>query len=382
MKSPRRAFGMLTLISAAVLVATGCTSANSAPPVDGDGKKSAELHATVLDDQLAALDASLPAIDVELSNGITVPFEEGETLKVAFNGYGKGFDYSVPEFDAARAMVAELGVTVDEFDPSGDPQKQVTQLQDIMTSGKYNAVVVYPLSPDLTCDLLTRQMPESGILTVAVGNPACTTGDSAGVVTTVPDTGGTDYVYPAWAKEIAKQERDGRALVLTGPELDLGAKMAGEATEAVFPEYGNEVLALLRTDFTQADSLQKTQDALQAHPSTTMIVSSFPEGTQAALTAVKVAGVEDQVKIYDFGANAHALEEIKKGLVAGSSPFYPYTKVRTAFIALQLVRHGVPVDPHIPYSGHAPESMRSDGAEIMFVTSDNVASFSELVAEY
>jgi hypothetical protein len=40
------------------------------------------------------------------------------------------------------------------------------------------------------------------------------------------------------------------------------------------------------------------------------------------------------------------------------------------------------VDSHIPYSGHAPESMRLDGAEIMFVTSDNVSKFSELVAEY
>jgi len=382
MKSSHRALGMLALISATVLFATGCTDASSASPEDREAAESAELHATVLDSQLAALDASLPAIEVELGNGMKVPFEEGESLKVAFNGYGKGFDYSVPEFDAARAMVDELGVTVDEFDPSGDPQKQVAQLQDIMTSGKYNAVVVYPLSPDLTCDILTRQMPESGILTVAVGNPACTTEDSAGVVTTIPDTGGTDYVYPAWAEQIAKRETDGRALVLTGPELDFGAKMAGAAAEKVFPEYGHEVLAVLRTDFTQADSLQKVQDALQANPSTTMIVSSFPEGTQAALTAVRVAGLEDQVRVYDFGANAHALEEIEQGLVAGSSPFYPYTKVRAAFIALQLVRHGVAVDPYIPYSGHAPESMRPDGAEIMFVTEDNVASFSELVAEY
>ncbi|MCU1636588.1 MAG: hypothetical protein JWQ68_1827, partial [Cryobacterium sp.] len=90
MKSSRRAFGMLALISATVLTATACTSASSAPPEEVGAKKSAELHATVLDEQLASLDASLPAIDVKLSNGLTVPFAKGESLKVAFNGYGKG----------------------------------------------------------------------------------------------------------------------------------------------------------------------------------------------------------------------------------------------------------------------------------------------------
>jgi ABC-type sugar transport system substrate-binding protein len=149
-----------------LLAACGGEESKASPSLASTGSQ--ELHATVLDDELEKLDPTLPATEVELSNGIKVPFEEGETLKVAFNGYGKGFDYSVPEFDAALDMVEELDIEVDEFDPSGDPQKQIAQLQDIMASGKYNAVVVYPLSPDLTCDLLTRQMPEKGILTVAI----------------------------------------------------------------------------------------------------------------------------------------------------------------------------------------------------------------------
>jgi ribose transport system substrate-binding protein len=363
-----------------LLAACGGEESKASPSLASTGSQ--ELHATVLDDELEKLDPTLPATEVELSNGIKVPFEEGETLKVAFNGYGKGFDYSVPEFDAALDMVEELDIEVDEFDPSGDPQKQIAQLQDIMASGKYNAVVVYPLSPDLTCDLLTRQMPEKGILTVAIGNPACTTGDSAGLVTTIPDTGTTDYVYPAWTEEIAKLEEGGNALLVTGPELDFGAKIAGESAEKIFPEHDIELLALLRTDFSQADSLQKIQDSLQANPDVTTIVSSFPEGTQAALTAVKVAGLQDEVSVYDFGANAHAIEQIENGDVAGSSPFYPYTKVRAAFIALQLVRHGVEVDDYYPYSAHAPESMRPDGADTMFITPENVEEFAEQVAEY
>ncbi|MCW2839175.1 MAG: hypothetical protein JWR55_658 [Aeromicrobium sp.] len=362
---------------------TGSDSDSGAgdPPAAG-GK---ELHATVLDEKLAALDASLPATKVDVGNGITVPFDKGEKLKVAFSGYGKGFDYSVPEFAAAKDMAKELGIEVDEFDPSGDPQKQVGQLQDIMASGKYNAVVVYPLSPDLTCDLLTEQMPKRGILTAAIGNPACTddaTTGSAGMVTTIPDTGGTDYVFPSWAEEIAKREKGGTALVVTGLALDIGAKLSGDAVKDVFPKYDLKLAALMRTDFSQADALQKVQDGLQAHPDTTVIASSFPEGTQAALTAVKAAGLQDKVAVYDFGANELALDEIADGGVQGGSPFYPYTKVKAAFAALQLARHGVEVDRYYPYSGHAVESMRPAGAKTMFVTKDNVAEFSSDVAEY
>jgi ribose transport system substrate-binding protein len=383
MFSTRTLWAKGALAGSALVVLAAC-GGGAEPQARNDlaSAGSEELHATVFDDELAKLDPTLPAIEVELANGITVPFEEGEKLKVAFNGYGKGFDYSVPEFDAALDMVEELDVEADEFDPGGDPQKQIAQLQDIMASGKYNAVVVYPLSPDLTCDLLTRQMPEKGILTVAIGNPACTTGDSAGVVTTIPDTGTTDYVYPAWTEQIAKLEEGGKAILVTGPELDFGAKIAGESAEEIFPEYDIELLALLRTDFTQADSLQKIQDSLQANPGVTTIASSFPEGTQAALTAVKMAGLQDKVTVYDFGANAHAIEQIQGGDVAGSSPFYPYTKVRAAFIALQLVRHGVEVDDYYPYAAHAPESMRPEGADIMFITPENVEEFSKQVAEY
>nr|WP_240940047.1 sugar ABC transporter substrate-binding protein [Planosporangium flavigriseum] len=317
-----------------------------------------------------------------MDSGITVPFKEGEKLRVAFVGYGKGYDYSKPEYAAAKEQAAALGMELEEFDPSGDAQKQVAQMQDIMASGKYNAVVAFPLSPDLTCDLMTRQMPRKGIITAAIGSPACTTSDTPGVVTTVADTGYTDYVYTEWAKEIAAtQKTGGKAILLVGPQLDYSAKLAAKAAEAVFKEKGIELLDVLYTDFTQPDSLQKTQNALQRHADATLIASAFPEGTQASISAVRLAGRQGKVSVFDFGANEQALKAIEEGTVAGSTPFYSYTKVKTALQALHLARHGQKVDAYYGYSGHAPESMRPADAKIMFVNKDNVKAFKEQVAE-
>jgi hypothetical protein len=50
--------------------------------------------------------------------------------------------------------------------------------------------------------------------------------------------------------------------------------------------------------------------------------------------------------------------------------------------ALVLARRGQTVPQHLPYAGHAIESMRPEGADIMFVTQDNVDDFERLVAEY
>jgi ABC-type sugar transport system substrate-binding protein len=386
MKTTRISTIMTGLVAASLFV-TGCaaeaeSSSATSSGAGGSLAPSADRHATVLDDMIADLDAALPALSVQLPDGTKVAFEEGEKLRVAFIGYGKGFDYSVPEYEAIKEVGQELGIEVDEYDPAGSAQTQVSQLQHIASSGKYNAVIAYPISPDLSCDLMTRQMPQEGIITVAVGNAACTNAADGQPLTTIPDTGPTDFVYPAWAHEIGERSSEGsKAIVLTGPELDVGAKMAGQATETIFPEYGVEVLSVVRTDFTQADSLQKVQDALQSNPDATMVVSSYPEGTQAALAAVRAAGATDRIRIYDFGAEEPALDALAEGQVAGSTPFYSYTKIKTALQALQLARHAVKVEEYIPYSGHAVESIRSKGDEVMFITPENVDQFRELVAD-
>lgn len=368
-------------LGAAALLLTGCAADAGSDPAASPAPESAERYASVLDDLVASLGEELPATSVTLG-AETVDFAEGEELSIAFNGYGKGFDYSAPEFTAADDMAAEHGITIDQFDPAGDPQVQVTQVQDAIASGKYNAMVVYPLSTDLMCDVMTRQMPEAGIVPVAVGNPPCTTEDRPGLLTVVPDTGGTDYVFPAWAENIAQREEGGKAVLITGPELDYTSILATEALEATLPRYDVELLAVQRTDFTQADSLQKAQDLLQSFPDATVFVSAYPEGTHAAVTATKMAGRQDDIHVYDFGGESRSLAEIGEGLVAGSTPFYPYTKVKTAIQALLLARAGEPVDPLIPYSGHAEESLRGQDDRVMFITPDNVERFSELLAEY
>jgi ABC-type sugar transport system substrate-binding protein len=360
----------------------GEQAADSSASPNGEAASADGRYATLLDDQLKGSNDNLPAVKVAVPGGGEVSFDEGEPLKIAYVGFGKGFDYTTPQYAAAEEAGAEYGAQVDDFDPAGDGQKQVTQLQDVMNSGKYNAVAVYPIAMDLVCDLLSRQMPAKGILVVAHGNAACADTSAGGVLSTVPETANTEGTYTEWATLISDdQNGPQKAIVLVGPQADDGSKQAVVAVNEVFPRHDIEVVALRYTDFSTPDALQKVQDALQTHPDVTLIASSFPEGTRAAVSAVKSAGKTGKIALYDHGGAKSILAQIKAGTVKGSAPTYPYTDVKAAIQALVLARRGEDVPDVLPYAGHAPESMRPSGAQIMWVTKDNVDAF-ETIAEF
>jgi ribose transport system substrate-binding protein len=369
------------------------TSSSSAPSSSGTSTpaaassampKAGERYSTVLDDQYAKTKIGLPALSIDTGGGTKAVFKAGEKLKIAFFGYGSGFTYSPPEFAGAKEVPKELGLDMTVFDPAGDPQKQVSQIQAAAASGKYNTFVVYPLATDLECSLLTKQLPAKGFLVAAVGQPACTDATSSPGLLTVVDETGSPEVYGAWADKIVKDNPGKQeVLMLTGPATDWLSQQAAIALKkaaASNPDF--HIQEIIRTDYTPAGALKKGQDALQQYPDTTIVADAFPEGTQGMLTAVKTAGKQGKLKIYDFGTSAFGISEVLSGNVTLSVPFYPYTKVRTALQALAIARSGGKVPNYITYSGHAPEPIRGAGDSVLFVTKDNAAQFKSLIAEF
>ncbi|MDX6626821.1 MAG: ribose transport system substrate-binding protein [Solirubrobacterales bacterium] len=371
-------------VLAGALVAAGCGSSSSSSSSKVTSQNGPELHATVLEKEVAATKPSLEAVDVKLGKH-TVSYAKGEPLNIALIGYGKGFDYTVPQYAAASDVAKEMGLQVTQFDPQADPQLEVTQIQSIFNSGKYNAMVVYPIASDVDCSLLTEQAPEKGIAVISIGYPACSNeGATPGLVTAIPDTPDRG-TYTSWAErivELTKKPSQQKALIVTGPKLDYEAALAAEVFEEKFGEAGIKINQIIDTDYTQTGSLPKVQDALQSNPDTTMIVDQFPEGTAATLTALKIAGKSGDIDVYGWGANAPSVKAIEDGTLKMAVPYYPYTNVRAALQALQLMRDGKRVPPYLPYAGHAAESMRTPGAKALFVEPDNVKEYAKRVEEY
>lgn len=378
-----RKVGIVAALGAAIAAMTIVAGAGARTEASA-AQPSGLRYSTVLDAVLAKSKPGLPQVSIDVGGGRKISFKKGEPLKIAYWGYGSGFTYSAPEFEGAKKEPKRLGVQVTVFDPAGDPTKQVTQIQDAMNSGKYNAFVVYPLATDLECNLLTKQLPAKNILVAAIGQPACANQTSSpGLLTVVPEVG-TPQDYGAWARYIVAQNPGKQeVLLLTGPATDWLSQQAGIALQKAAkanPDF--HIQQIIRTDYTPAGSLQKGQDALQRFPKTTIIANAFPEGTQGMITALRVAGKLGKIKMYDWGAETFGISQILKGTVAMSVPFYPYTKVKTALQALVIARRGGKVPRYIPYAGHAPEPYRGPGDKVLFVTKANAAKYKAQIAEF
>jgi ribose transport system substrate-binding protein len=372
--------------------AASTAAASTAAAADAGASTTAEdtaseLHATVLDDQIAKATLGTPKTTVDVGTA-KLDFAEGEALKVAFIGYGKGFDYTVPEYEAAEKEAEALDMDVTIFDPKGDSQLQVNQIQTVMNSGKYNAMVVYPLATDLDCDLVTKQAPAKGLLVVVMGYPACADQDAPkGVLTNMPDTVPEDFVTEAWSKRITEMASEAgtpqKTIIVTGPKLDYQSDAAVKQLQADFKAAGNiSVDQVVYTDYTRPDALVKMQDALQRNSDATMVVATMPEGSAGAQTAIRAAGKKGKIKLYGFGANEPQVKALDSGELEMSVPYYPYTNVKAAYQALALARAGEKVDSLIPYAGHKAESMREPGDEILFVTPENADAYASKVMEF
>lgn len=370
------AVALIAVAAVSMGLLTACGSSSESSATASEEATAQAKRATVFDQELKGFSTeNLPAVNISVGGGQTIKFAAGEPPKIAYVGYGLGFDYTVPQYKAAEETAKEYGVELSTFDPGGEGSKQVQEIQDILSSGKYNVIVAYPDTPDLTCNLLSKQAPAKNILVVAHNQAVCAGSPSTpGVLTTIWDPN-TEKGDELWAEKIIEtvgsEAESAHALIVTGPEGDTSSEEGVAALEKTFGEAGITIDAIERTDYTTADAQQKVQDALQAHQDTTMIVSTFPEGTRGSVSALKVAGKAGEVDVFDFGGAATTVKDIEEGTVTGSSPLLPYTITRSAIQAALVARLGKKVPPVIYNSGAA--GLKPD--EITWVDKSNVSSF-------
>jgi ABC-type sugar transport system substrate-binding protein len=356
--------------------AAGCGSSSSGGSGGGASVSQKQQVAsvadtsTIFDAKIAAAAGKLPAVKVNVGGGHTITFTKGEPLKIAYVGYGLGFDYTLPQYTEAKALAKQYGIQLSTFDSGGDGQKQVGELQSILASHKYNTVIGYPDAVDLTCSLLSKQLPAANMLVISHTQASCTGPESTpGILTTVWDTS-ESHTDTSWAQHILADAKTGKAIVITGPVGDTSSDQAVAALKQAFA--GKiKILAVERTDYTTPGAQQKAQDALQANQDATMIVTTFPEGTRGSITAARIAGQAGKIKIYDDGGAKNAISQIPTGFVTASTPYYPATVVKTAIQAAVLARAGMHVPSLILNAG--VENLQSGAAP--WITKANASSF-------
>jgi ABC-type sugar transport system substrate-binding protein len=154
------------------------------------------------------------AVSVDVGNGTITP-KNANNIAVMIQA-GPTYSDSAAKAEGAKAAAKDLGVNVDIFWSALDPGTEVSNYNTIMTSGKYGALAVQPVSPQL-CKTIAADSVKAQMLVTVFGGPLCATGTETGDALKAPGT--ITYVDQNNLTEGATIMYNGAADLLgTGPE--------------------------------------------------------------------------------------------------------------------------------------------------------------------
>jgi ABC-type sugar transport system substrate-binding protein len=234
--------------------------------------------------------------------GLKIPAMQGLAEGVKQYGPSQGYDVTIQ-------------------DPNLDPQKQVTELQSVIESGKVDAAWVIAVQPGALSGLV-KTAQEKGVVMLLNG---------------VPEDYGLSGPQPGLTFENIQYDEQGKAI---GEELGncINEKLGGTA-QVIFEENApgtagkaeleaaaKEALvatapdAKIITSIVANDRAQVQTDigsALQGNPDVTAVLGNNDEGALGALGAFAAAG-KDLACVTEAGGNDEVLAAVKAGKIYAS----------------------------------------------------------------
>jgi ribose transport system substrate-binding protein len=238
-----------------------------------------------------------------------------EVKKIAFFGFAGANSFAQATLAGIEEQAAKEGVEVEFFDPNFDAATQVSQIQNAITKGEFQAFIVQANDGNAVVPPI-REAIEEGITVVGEFTPIGTKYD-----TIEPQVDGMIFVGEPPTEngtalgELGVQACEGidpcqvaylegfKALPLDNART-AAAKAALEAGENV------ELVASVEGGYTQDTGLKAAQNVLQAHPDVDVMIGSS-QAIAGAEQAVKDADAD--VKLIGNGGSRQAVAAVKEG---------------------------------------------------------------------
>jgi len=270
--------------------------------------------------------------------------EPKEGLKLAYYSVGANNTYLQSGIKGAKETAAKYGATIDVFDGAFDGGKQLNQVMDGVTSGKYDGIVLEPNNSQQLCSAVKAAIDAK--IPIGITNvPACDAPyDGVYDGTAIFVGGQSPKVYEQWfQKGMDADPAGGEFAVMNGPATQgntLRARAVLDDTiKAANPKW--KEVAFDYTDYQASEALAKTQTLLQKSPNVKAIFSSYSGHTPGIISAVKAAGKEGQVKIYDLGGDKTMFNALDKDQIASTLVYLPYEEAERGVQAVVAQASGM-----------------------------------------
>ncbi len=261
--------------------------------------------------------------------------DSNKPKRIAFFSSAASNNYLQTAITHAEKTAKDLGMKLDVFDGQFDPLVQLNQIQNAITSGKYDGFVVEANDGNLVCKILTEDAPKAGIAVAAIDIELCGVQDNApkGVLSFVSGQG--LVVYKDIMQKIIKDNPEGgKIAVIGGPATGSNYINMMQAVKSELTSQSNWNLAgEFATDYTANKAYQVAQNVLQANPDLDVIFSNYSGMTVGVVEAVKSANRKN-VKIYDFGGDQWSFKSVENGDIQQTVIMLPKEEVQRGLEAL------------------------------------------------
>lgn len=305
-------------------------------------------------------------LTANLCSGAFAEDLNGKGIKMGFFGVGSNNGYQQANIDGAKAAAEKYGVDMTVYTADLDVMTQINQIKLALDRHLYDVIVTALMSGDQACSTIKRAVKEK-VKVVLFVTTAC--GGVPDGVSTLVNLMTPELFRKWWDHILVTNEPQGFAMFALDPNVDLEGINKKQMQDAMAAHPGFTLVAYQNTNDTVPGAFQVAQDTLRAHPDIKIIASASGTITQGIVQAVKAAGLEGKVKIYDFLGNKFTMEQIKAGVVTASVPGLPHTETYTAVEQAIRAVHGETMPKLI---NPADKLAITDGP---IITKDNVGQF-------
>jgi len=223
--------------------------------------------------------------------------------------YSTDYHSTVP--DSAQAYAESLGIRVETFDSEIDVEKQISGIENFVSSGA--AVIIVCVFDPPSVESALQEAADAGVYIVQyAGRQASAFG---GVTISIEDED-LGRAAGEYAAQLINDEMGGEAnvAILDYPDVENVVVRADAIQAALEQDAPNATIVGNYLGGTTENGLASMETALQEHPEINAVVSINDAGAYGALQAMEAAGkTADDAIIVGIDAEPQALEYIQSG---------------------------------------------------------------------
>jgi len=260
----------------------------------------------------------------------------GKTIGFAVSTLANPFFVTMKEGGEAKAK--ELGIEMVTLDAQDSPEKQVSQVEDLIAR-KVDVIILNPVDSDAIVTAV-MEANEAGIPVITVTRPS-----KGGVVAQHLDIDNAQAGQMVAQELVKVLNGKGKVAILEGIPGAPSAQQRQEGFLAVLKDYPDiQVVSSLTANYSREQGSKVMEDVLQANPELDAVYAHNDEMALGAVRAIIAAGRMEEIKVFGIDAIDDAIQAIKNGEMVATVKQQPALQMATAVESANKIMNGETVE--------------------------------------